>query len=376
MHILVSLPLDEPVDASMLLENTRKGLGSSGKDCDAFFFPEMNSESMNAMFDAEERVASLEMLVQDALHKYLPIYIRAHADKASGIDVHILGKTFDHYLKSFKWDGARYPLGIKLGDLLSIMEQEVSFIVDAFIEKNKQRTEELKKQKPEKKKAESIRTIDINPIAYGEDAKIENSFLKMYYIGVKEKFREKDLQVLTETEGIFIESKTLVAKCFDGEVYSVLGRIDTEERVVKELESKGYCVRKEMSSAEEYRKTCGEEKERAVRLGRAEEALQKVVDGNIERLYVLFIHINYLGLYIESILRFGLPSLFCFFVLRGRSQHKLMDKWEKVSKTWKHSKRVVPVNTLFAHSREHMYDFVYRTIEEFQESVEKAKSDL
>lgn len=373
MHILVSLPLDEPVPEDLLLANIRSGLGGAGKDCDAFAFPEMKSESMDALFDAEERLKSLDGLVQDAIRKYLPVYLAAHPKGAA--ETAILGKTFDHYLKSFKWDGGKYPLEIKLGELLGVMEQEVSFIVDAFTEKNRQYSEELKRQKPEPKKAASIRTLDINAIAYRAENQLHNSFLKKYYIGVKEKLREKDLQALGGVDGLFIESRVLVSKCFDGEIYAVLGRIDTEEQLVRELEAKGYCVRQEAASAEAYQRACAEAEAGSARLAKAEQALRQVVSGNIQKLYVVFFHVSYLGLYVESILRFGPPAVFCFFILGGKSRHWLLEKWKKIAKTWKYSKRVVPVNPLLVRGSEHVYDFVYRELAEFDEGIDKAKSE-
>ncbi|OAG31734.1 V-type H+-transporting ATPase subunit C [Nematocida displodere] len=368
MHILVSLPLDEPVEEDILLSNVRRGLGSSGKDCDSLALPGIESESIDCLFDAEERVSALETLAQDTIRKYLAAYNAISEAPVS--DTQILGKTFDHFLKTFAWNSTKYPQSTKITDLLSSMEQELATAIEAYSEKNRMYLNEKKKKEAlSRRRSGSIYDLDINTIAYKEGELTANSFFRKYYLGIREKLREKDVEKLESIEGLFVESRNCVFKGTDGEVYEILGRSGAKEEVLKDLEKQGYYVKEQAETYAEYLKLCEQDEEALVQFEQVRNAVFLLVSANLQKLYGLLVHTKHLGVYIESILRFGLPSTFCFFILEFKNQGKVLSKWKKLAKTWKYSKRVTTVDKkISSSSAESVYDFVYKIVAGFEMS--------
>ncbi|KAI5159675.1 V-type H+-transporting ATPase subunit C [Nematocida ausubeli] len=365
MHIFVSFPVDEHANEEFLLLNVRKGLGSLGKDCDLLTFPKMESDSIDCLFDSEERIVAIENLLEDIIRKYSVSY---HA--LTGrilVDSIVLGKSFDHFLKSFQWDCVKYPLTLKTPELLSIIESEMMEAMEALKEKEKIYAEE-KKQHAQKTTAKPrMHDVDIDELEHmstSEEACA--SFFKKYYIGVYDRLRDRDIEILSTINGLFIESGKLVQTCEDGEIYESLGRCDCEEEIMRSLEANGYISRKSKLTKEQYMHQKEERKESAVHLKETECEYERLILGRLPSLYTLFIHIKHLSLYIESVLRYGLPCTFCFFTLESKHGGKMIQKWKKLAATWKYSKRMAVVEkTSISEGNEALHDFVYKMIGDF-----------
>lgn len=365
MHIFVSLPVDESVGEDILLSNVRKGLGSLGKDCDLVSLPKIENESIDCLFDSEERVLAIEHLLEDVIRKYSTSY--ASLSLAQLTDSVVLGKSFDHFLKSFKWDNLKYPLSAKMSDLLQSMENEIMDAMETLKEKESTYNEEKRRSNMSSLGEQNgIYETDIDELVHGDKEEMCAPFLKKYYIGVHEKLREKDIETLSSIDGLFIESGKLVKSCPDGEIYESLGRSDIEEEITKEIEKNGYIVRKPRFTEEEYLQQKREEGEVVEHLKETESEFERLILGRLPRLYTLLLHVKHISLYIESVLRYGLPSTFCFFIVENKNTAKVIQKWKKLSASWKYSKRLSAVEkTSISEDNASLHDFVYKMIGDF-----------
>ncbi|KAI5190269.1 V-type H+-transporting ATPase subunit C [Nematocida minor] len=366
MHIFVSFPLDDSANEDVILSNIRKGLGSVGKDCDLLTLPIIESESIDCLFDAEERVLALERLVEDVIRKYITSYTLINP--AGITDTVVLGKSFDHFLKSFQWDSAKYPLSSRMSEILGSMEEEAMEAMDALKEKEAAYAEEKKRKEQitHSREDAQIYDVDIDAIEYSSDEEICAPFFKKYYIGVNEKLREKDIEALSEIDGLFIESRKLVKKCSDGEIYESLGRADIEEEIAKNIEECGFIVRKPQFTKEAYHQKKEKDEEIAQHIKEMESLFSEMIIGRLPRIHTLLLHVKHIGLYIESVLRYGLPSMFCVFILENKNMAKVMQKWKKLSASWKYSSRMsAGEKSSMSRSAESMYNFVYKTVGEF-----------
>jgi len=366
MHILVALPLDTLVDKELVLSCVRKELGSCGHACTMFMLPEIQSGSIDSLFDAEERIRDLERLTQDAIKKHLSTYSELSSSRVT--DHLVLNRSFDYFVKSFAWNEAKYPLTANITSLISSMEQEMGSLTEAYAKRHKQYAEELAaKETVEKKASGSMYDVDVNAAAYREEEEAISNFFKRYYIGVREKLKEKDVEALKHIDGLFIESRALVFRCIDGEIYEVLGRKDISDQITREIEGEGYCVKRYFRTREEYMGQHCEEEKCVCRFEEVKESMYKIVSSNAPKLYQILMHVNYLGLYIESILRFGTPATFGCFTVDFKYRAKILGKWKRVSKGWKYSRRVGAVEKELQYGEnEVVYDFVYRIVEDFE----------
>lgn len=363
MHIFVSFPLDDLVSENAILSNVRKGLGSLGKDCDLLTLPTIENESIDCLFDAEERVLALERLLEDVMHKYIAAYETLTPEPIS--DTVLFGKTFDHFIKSFRWDSIKYPLSSKMSSILGRMEEEVAESIEALKSKESISAEEIKKKEAISNKTEDLHIydVDIDELEYEEKEKVSTPFFKKYYIGVLGKLREKEIETLSEIEGLFIESRALVKKCADGEIYEALGKIDMEKELINTIEKNGFIVKKHKYSEEEYRKNKEKKEEVEAHIKEIETSFKEMIQGRLSRMHTLLLHVKHIGLYIESVLRYGLPSMFCIFIMENRNMVKVMQKWKKIASTWKYSNRISSSEkTPAGKSSKSGYDFVYKTV--------------
>lgn len=363
MHIFVSLPLDGLVGEDVILSNVRKGLGSLGKDCDLLTIPTIESESIDCLFDAEERVLALDKLLEDVMRRYIASYSALSSEPID--ETVILGKTFDHFIKSFRWDSVKYPLSSKMSFILERIEEEVMEYIDALKEKDSAWSEEVKKRDTVLNKKEDIHMydVDIDALEYNKEEKVDVPFFKKYYIGVHEKLREKEIETLSKIEGLFIESRKLVQKCIDGEIYEALGQIDIEKEITHKIEQSGFIVKKHKYTEEEYRKKKEADQEIEEQIKTIEVSYREMIQGRLPRIHTLLLHVKHIGLYIESVLRYGLPSMFCVFIMENKNMGKVLHKWKKISATWRYSSRMSNSDkSAPPHNSKSGYDFVYKTV--------------
>ncbi|OAG30610.1 V-type H+-transporting ATPase subunit C [Nematocida sp. ERTm5] len=365
MHIFVSFPVDEEVSDELILSNVRKGLGSLGKDCDLLSFPKIESDSIDCLFDSEERILTIENLLEDIIRKYNTTY-HALTQKVL-VDTDVLGRGFDHFLKSFSWDSIKYPLTLKMPELLSIIENEIMEAIEALKEKEKTYTDEKKHRAETASIVCRMYDADIDEIEHMTvDDEACGPFFKRYYIGVYDKLRDKDIETLSSINGLFIESGKMVKKCDDGEIYQSLGRNDCEEDIIKSLEEHGFIAAQPKYTKEEYLRQKEEEKESAAHLMETECEYERLILGRLPSLYTLLLHVKHLGLYIESVLRYGLPATFCFFTLESKHGNKVIHKWKKLAASWKYSNRIAAVEkTTISEDNAALHDFVYKMIGDF-----------
>lgn len=361
MHVFVSLPLDARVEEDVLLANIRKGLGPSGKNCDTFFLPPIEPGSIDSLFDAEEKATCLEALLGGICRSYFSVHAEISSTPLSSTGV--LGKSFDHFVKSFKWQTDMYPPSASMLQVLGSIKEEADMLLEQFKEKSKQHAEDKKRASFYFTDNASIYTADISAVAYSGEPS-NTPFLSKYYIGIRDSLKEKDIKQLDQAEGIFVESLKPVIECQDGAIYEVLGKSKSPEKVHKQIEALGYCVRVPMESLKAYQQHLAYGNKARRDLARTEEKFLLMISGRLQRLIILMLHTNYLSLYIESILRFGLPASFVFCVMETSSADKALPKWRRLVQSWKYSKRVSRPNKPLAGKRsEAEYEFVYRVME-------------
>lgn len=378
MHAIVSLPYDGGDGKDAVLGNVRKGLGQMGKECDMIDLPALSVDTIDNLFEAEEKIKGVEPLVQDTIRRFIEEYRRIEAKEMS--ERAVLGKMFDHYIKTFKWDGVTYNRKGKISEIIQMMEEEVSLIQNYYAEKIKTYNEQ-KKQKDavDKKVHGSVYDLDISRLVYagheGEEP-VKTTLVKRYYIVVPGELGGAMLEKLSEVPGLFIEARTPIYRSGEGEIFEVVGKAGLEEELANQLGQEGIRLRTPCSTAEEYKASLEADKKVLDRYEDLRHSMVSFISMHLTVLFKILLHAKVLSLYIESILRFGLPASFCFFVSRiDRDRAKVFSHWSRVSKHWKYSARVVRVNKMVNEDTEFLplYDFVYCLIRNF--SMEPIDAD-
>jgi V-type H+-transporting ATPase subunit C len=372
MHIIVSLPLDKEERKDVVLGNVRKGLGSVGRDCDLLDIPSLETDTIDNLFEAEEKTKLVGPLAQETIRKFLE-----EAKAIGGIELEeraVLGRTFDHYIKTFQWDNITYSRKEKIGEMIKMMEEEIKIIASYYDEKIKTYAEQKRRRGlVEKKTSGNIYEIDINGLVHSgpageEEGQATTTLLRRYYIVVPEAMRAPILQKLSEVDGLFMEARHAVYKTEDGEIIEMLGKSSLGDSLEEALAKEGIKMRVPFSSPEEYRQALEADKKVVEKYEDLKLSMLSFIKMHLSILFKILLHVQVLSLYIESILRFGLPASFCFFVTRlDRDKERVLSNWKRVVRHWDYSERVIKVSKMFREDSGEtpLQDFVYSFVKNF-----------
>lgn len=372
MHLIVSLPLDKPERKDIILCNVRQGLGSLGKSCDMLVVPALENGTIDSLFEAEESAKRVDALVQDTIKKFMA---EAKAIEGRALEEReIFGKAFDHYVKTFQWDNVSYNQRDRIGEIIQAMEEEVKGVLAYYAEKIKTYGEQKKASSHiERKKHGSIYEVDINGIVYAhsggaQDDPMQTKLIKKYYLVVPEGTKAAVEDKLSETDGLFMETRHSLYASSDGEIIGVLGKAALAEDLDAHFAREGIVAKMPLGTREEHEEL--EEKDRKV-LEKYEDcrlSILSFIKMHLPLMFKALLHIKILSLHIESILRFGPPSTFCFFVTTiCKEREKALQRWKRIAKHWRYSGRVVNVGKVFRSEGENqdMHDFVYSFVPGF-----------
>jgi V-type H+-transporting ATPase subunit C len=369
MHLVVSLPYDGDGERGAILTNVRRGLGSAGRDCNLLEMPPLSIDTIDNLFDAEEKIKTCEPLVQDTIKKFIEEHERI-AGQPIG-ERTVLGKTFDHYIKAFSWDPVAYNTKRKVVDIARLIEDEINITLGYYTEKIKSFGEaKKKKEEIERKKDGTIYEVDINRLVHNtQHEEIKTALVEKYYLVVPGGVTREIAEKLMGTSGLFIEARSVVYKSPEGEIVEVVGKRGIGPGLEAELSAEGIKLKSPLETREEYLASLEQDKVALAKYEDLKLAMLSFIGMQLTALFKTLMHVKILSLFVESILRFGLPATFFFFVSNVEADlGKALSHWKKVSKRWEYSARIMRVSKIFRDSTEMLplHDFVYTAIRDFR----------
>ncbi|XP_043533836.1 V-type proton ATPase subunit C 1-A-like isoform X1 [Chiloscyllium plagiosum] len=370
---LVSAPVDKSNQQIWERMNTvteKASLSNNYK----FPIPELKVGTLDSLVGLSDELGKLDTFVEGIVKKlaqYTADIMEDSKDKAqenllaNGVDLH-------RYVTHFQWDMAKYPIKQSLQNLTEVITKQISQI-DTDLKSRAMTYNNTKGnlQNLERKAVGSLLTRTLADIVNKEDFVLDSEYLttllafvpKSNYINWQKTYESLADMVVPRSTKMIIEDT-------EGALFTVtLFKKTVDEFKIRARENK-FIVREFNYSEEEMHA----EKEEMTRLSADKKQqygpLLRWLKVNFSEAYIAWIHIKALRVFVESVLRYGLPVNFQAMLLQPNK--KTMKRLRDVlNALFKHLDEVAAASTIDVNmdipglnvSQQDYYAYVYFKID-------------
>uniref|UniRef100_UPI00398E531B V-type proton ATPase subunit C 1-B-like isoform X1 n=2 Tax=Pristiophorus japonicus TaxID=55135 RepID=UPI00398E531B len=370
---LISAPVDKSNQQIWERMNTvteKASLSNNFK----FPIPELKVGTLDSLVGLSDELGKLDTFVEGIVKKlaqYTADIMEDSKEKAqenllaNGVDLH-------RYVTHFQWDMAKYPIKQSLQNITEVIAKQISQI-DTDLKSRAMTYNSTKGnlQNLERKAVGSLLTRTLADIVNKEDFVIDSEYLttllafvpKTNYINWQKTYESLSDMVVPRSTKMIIEDT-------EGALFTVtLFKKTVDEFKIRARENK-FIVREFSYSEEELHA----EKEEMTRLNADKKQqygpLLRWLKVNFSEAYIAWIHIKALRVFVESVLRYGLPVNFQAMLLQPNK--KTMKRLRDVlNALFKHLDEVAAASTIDANmdipglnvSQQDYYAYVYFKID-------------
>ncbi|XP_055491283.1 V-type proton ATPase subunit C 1-B-like [Leucoraja erinacea] len=370
---LISAPVDKSNQQIWERMNTvteKANLSNNFK----FPIPELKVGTLDSLVGLSDELGKLDTFVEGIVKKlaqYTADIMEDSKDKAqenllaSGVDLH-------RYVTHFQWDMAKYPIKQSLQNITEVITKQISQI-DTDLKSRAMTYNNTKGnlQNLERKAVGSLLTRTLADIVNKEDFVLDSEYLttllafvpKSNYVSWQKTYESLSDMVVPRSTKMIIED-------MEGALFTVtLFKKYVDEFKTRARENK-FLVREFNYSEEELHA----EKEEMTRLSADKKQqygpLLRWLKVNFSEAYIAWIHIKALRVFVESVLRYGLPVNFQAMLLQPNK--KTMKRLRDVlNALFKHLDEVAAASTIDANvdipglnvNQQDYYAYVYFKID-------------
>ncbi|XP_078255385.1 V-type proton ATPase subunit C 1-A-like [Rhinoraja longicauda] len=370
---LISAPVDksnQQIWERMKTVTEKASLSNNFK----FPIPELKVGTLDSLVGLSDELGKLDTFVEGIVKKlaqYTADIMEDSKDKAqenllaSGVDLH-------RYVTHFQWDMAKYPIKQSLQNITEVITKQISQI-DTDLKSRAMTYNNTKGnlQNLERKAVGSLLTRTLADIVNKEDFVCDSEYLttllafvpKSNYVSWQKTYESLSDMVVPRSTKMIIED-------MEGALFTVtLFKKYVDEFKIRARENK-FVVREFNYSEEELHA----EKEEMTRLSADKKQqygpLLRWLKVNFSEAYIAWIHIKALRVFVESVLRYGLPVNFQAMLLQPNK--KTMKRLRDVlNALFKHLDEVAAASTIDANmdipglnvNQQDYYAYVYFKID-------------
>uniref|UniRef100_A0A0N5BTJ2 V-type proton ATPase subunit C n=1 Tax=Strongyloides papillosus TaxID=174720 RepID=A0A0N5BTJ2_STREA len=230
------------------------------------------------------------------------------------------GKDIHTYICKFQWQAAKYPSKQPLKVLVDIITKQVSTIEnDMKCKMVNYNTSKNELTNIDKKSTGSLMTIDLYGLVKSEDFVIGSEYLQTVCVVVpKSLSTEWEETYYKITDNIVPQSSFLITTDESYNLYTVtLFKIVLDE-FKKRCQAKKFIVRDFIYDEETLQNNKGDREKVFQDVRKQYQLLIRWLKINFSELFSAYIHVIALEIFVESVLRYGLPVNFQAAVVRPR----------------------------------------------------------
>uniref|UniRef100_A0A3Q0R3L3 V-type proton ATPase subunit C n=1 Tax=Amphilophus citrinellus TaxID=61819 RepID=A0A3Q0R3L3_AMPCI len=322
---LISAPGDKTCQQTwdkMMAATTRtNNLSTNHK----FSIPDLKVGTLDVLVGLSDELAKLDSFVESVVKKVAQYMADVLEDSRDKVQENLLANGVDlvTYITRFQWDMAKYPIKQSLKNISEIISKQVTQI-DNDLKTRASAYNNLKGnlQNLERKNAGSLLTRSLADIVKKEDFVLDSEYLITLLV-VSQKKNQTNIK-----KNAPVLSSSLLFEDSDSGLFSVtLFRKATDDFKHKARENK-FTVRDFQYNEEEMKA----DKEEMTRLSTDKKKqfgpLVRWLKVNFSEAFIAWIHIKALRVFVESVLRYGLPVNFQAMLLQPNK--KTMKKLREV----------------------------------------------
>ncbi|XP_041669168.1 V-type proton ATPase subunit C 1-B-like [Cheilinus undulatus] len=324
---LISVPLDKTSITSV--EKLKRTIAKTHlASCCRFSIPELKVGILDSLLSVSDDLSKLDTLTESVIkktHQCMREVMEQSDDKvlenalANGVDLM-------SYVTKFQWDKARYPTALPLSSLADIINKEVS-LMEAELRSRTLAYNSVKSslQSLEHKNQGSLQTCSLNSIVRKEDLVVSEYLTTLLILVSRGCYLEWERSYESFSQFVVPRSSRKLYEDAEGGIFSVtLFKRAVSEFKAKAQESK-FSVRDYSFDVEEKRQQ--EMKQLSVHKKEQYGIFVRWLKVNFSEVFIAWIHLKALRVFVESVLRYGLPVSYQALLLqtdRKRSK-KLRD---------------------------------------------------
>ncbi|XP_072354881.1 V-type proton ATPase subunit C 1-A-like isoform X5 [Scyliorhinus torazame] len=370
---LISAPVDKSNQQIWERMNTvteKASLSNNYK----FPIPELKVGTLDSLVGLSDELGKLDTFVEGIVKKlaqYTADIMEDSKDKAqenllaNGVDLH-------RYVTHFQWDMAKYPIKQSLQNITEVIAKQISQI-DTDLKSRAMTYNNTKGnlQNLERKAVGSLLTRTLADIVNKEDFVVDSEYLTTLLAFVpKSNYSNWQKTYESLADMVVPRSTKMIIEDIEGALFTVtLFKKTVDEFKIRARENK-FIVREFSYSEEELHA----EKEEMTRLSADKKQqygpLLRWLKVNFSEAYIAWIHIKALRVFVESVLRYGLPVNFQAMLLQPnkKSMKRLRDV---LNALFKHLDEVAAASTVDANmdipglnvNQQDYYAYVYFKID-------------
>ncbi|XP_072907362.1 V-type proton ATPase subunit C 1-A [Hemitrygon akajei] len=297
-----------------------------------FSIPDLKVGTLDVLVGLSDELAKLDSFVESVVKKVAQYMADVLEDSRDKVQENLLASGVDlvTYITRFQWDMAKYPIKQSLKNISEIITKQVSQI-DNDLKARASAYNNLKGnlQNLERKNVGSLMTRSLADIVKKDDFVMDSEYLTTLLVVVpKANYAEWEKTYETLADMVVPRSSKLIYEDSDCGLYNVtLFRKAVDDFRLKARENK-FVVRDFQYNEEELKA----DKEEMTRLSTDKKKqfgpLVRWLKVNFSEAFIAWIHVKALRVFVESVLRYGLPVNFQAMLLQPNK--KMMKKLREV----------------------------------------------
>ncbi|KAG8580170.1 hypothetical protein GDO81_007182 [Engystomops pustulosus] len=327
---LISVPGDKTNLAALDRMNTvtaKANLSENSK----FIIPDLKVGTLDALIGLSDDLGKLDVFAESVIKKIAQYIGEIMDDSAEKAQENLLANGVDlvSYLGRFEWDMAKYPVKQPLKNLTDSLSKQMSQI-DADLKSRAHTYNNIKGnlQSLERKTVGSLLTRTLADIVNKEDFVLNSEYLITLLVVVpKTSYNAWQKTYESLSDMVVPRSTKLIAEDTEGGLFTVtLFRKVIDDFKYKARENK-FMVREFYFNEKELQS----EKDEIIKLAADKKQqygpLLRWLKVNFSEAFIAWIHIKALRVFVESVLRYGLPVNFQAVILHPykKSMKRLRD---------------------------------------------------
>jgi V-type H+-transporting ATPase subunit C len=321
---IISVPRDEDDEEGKAVVKDVKNLTMSSKNsiCESveiFDFPNnFKIGTYDTIMTLSDELKKVDIYVEGLVKKISTYYWKAGGKKTDDGFIHFSNESPDHYLKNFRWDATRYSTRKQLNEIVEGIQAEVSKVEEELKIKFQAYTSvESIIQKTTKDESGSLLTKDLTNVF--KNVKVEDTEYITSIFLVIPRAEEKAFLATYEnlTEWVLPRSAVEITDDNDYKLFSVITFKKFAEEFKQEARKHKFTVRKHEINVN-FDETKKEELKN--QLEKRQKDLNRFCRTYYGDTFMAWVHIKAVKIFVESVLRFGLPPRYTAVVIEPKQK--------------------------------------------------------
>ncbi|XP_056152372.1 V-type proton ATPase subunit C 1-B [Lampris incognitus] len=313
---LISVPLDKTTWNSR--EKLKRTLAKTGlASCSRFSIPDLKAGTLDGLLGVSDDLSRLDTVTESVMKRTCQCMGEVMEQSSDKVFENTLANGVDlaHYVTKFEWNRATYPTTLPLCSLTDIIHKQVSQ-VEAELKSRAAAYKSIKAslQGLERKTEGTLQTRSLNEVIRREDLVDSEYLTTLLVVVARGKYAQWERTYETLSEFVVPRSSRRLYEDQEGGVFSVTLFKRAVSQFTAQAKQSKFTVRECNFDQEEKQRQ--EVKRLSVDKKEQYGIFVHWLKVNFSKVFVTWIHLKALRVFVESVLRYGLPANFQALLLK------------------------------------------------------------